>query len=159
MRFPQHLLDQASCLANLEKRRPRQASLRRAVSTAYYALFHLLTSAAVANWKKPRQRHALARVFEHANMHEACKKTNDKAFPNPNHPNVRHLKRIANTFMQLQQHRHTADYDNSKCWTRTEVLTHIELARDAFETWEIISKDPFAEDFLLLLLVNRRGRN
>jgi uncharacterized protein (UPF0332 family) len=125
MRFPGHLLEQASSLANLEKGRPRQASLRRAVSTAYYALFHLLTTAAVANWKTSRQRHALARVFEHANMHEACKKTNDKSFLNPNHANVKHLKHIANTFMQLQQHRHTADYDNSKRWTRTEVLAPI----------------------------------
>ena len=58
-------------------------------------------------------------------MHEACKKTNDKSFLNPNHANVKHLKHIANTFMQLQQHRHTADYDNSKRWTRTEVLAPI----------------------------------
>jgi hypothetical protein len=36
--------------------------------------------------------------------------------------------------MQLQQDRHTADYDNSKRWTRKEVLTDIELAQGAFET-------------------------
>ena len=40
------LLDQASRLAVQEPRRPRQASLRRAVSAAYYALFHLLVDAA-----------------------------------------------------------------------------------------------------------------
>ena len=60
--------------------------------------------------------------------------------------------------MQLQQDRHTADYDNSKRWTRKEVLTDIELAQDAFETWEIISKDPIAEDFLLLPQKRRLGR-
>ena len=42
MPYAHDLLEQAKHLANREKKRPRQASLRRAVSTAYYALFHLL---------------------------------------------------------------------------------------------------------------------
>ena len=40
------LLDQAGVLVRLEPRKPRQASLRRAVSAAYYALFHLLSEEA-----------------------------------------------------------------------------------------------------------------
>ncbi len=36
------LLDPAEQLAQLDPRRPKQANLRRAVSSAYYALFHLL---------------------------------------------------------------------------------------------------------------------
>jgi uncharacterized protein (UPF0332 family) len=42
--FADDLLEQALHLANRERKGPRQASLRRAVSTAYYALFHLLIS-------------------------------------------------------------------------------------------------------------------
>jgi hypothetical protein len=38
MPYAHDLLEQAKHLANREKKRPRQASLRRAVSTAYYAL-------------------------------------------------------------------------------------------------------------------------
>jgi hypothetical protein len=38
------LIEQAQHLAKREPNRPRQASLRRAVSTAYYALFHMLIS-------------------------------------------------------------------------------------------------------------------
>lgn len=128
MPFAQDLLEQARHLANREPKRPRQASLRRAISTAYYALFHLLTTAAVANWKKVRQRAALARAFEHRKMYDACTKTRAKQFPAPNHPNVRHLKTVASAFIQLQQHRHAADYDNSKRWTRTDVLEQIKLA-------------------------------
>lgn len=41
MAFPDDLLEQAVHLARREPGRPRQASLRRAISTAYYALFHL----------------------------------------------------------------------------------------------------------------------
>jgi uncharacterized protein (UPF0332 family) len=155
MPFPDHLLEQAQLLANLDKKRPRQASLRRAVSTAYYALFHLLTTAAVANWKKPRQRAALARTFEHRKMKDACTKTSGKQFPHPNHASVRPLRTIANAFIDLQQYRHSADYDNSKRWTRTEVLGHIELATVAFDSWNAISRETIAEDFLLQLLVQR----
>jgi hypothetical protein len=42
------LLEQAVHLAKIDARRPKQASLRRAVSASYYALFHLLTSEASA---------------------------------------------------------------------------------------------------------------
>jgi len=52
MAFAQDLLEQSSHLANREPRRPRQASLRRAVSTAYYALFHLLIQEATKTGKK-----------------------------------------------------------------------------------------------------------
>jgi hypothetical protein len=37
------LLEQAGNLARLDPTRPKQVNLRRAVSSAYYALFHLLT--------------------------------------------------------------------------------------------------------------------
>ena len=40
------LLKQARHLATKEPRRPSQASLRRAVSAAYYALFHRLVDEA-----------------------------------------------------------------------------------------------------------------
>ena len=42
MTLASDLLAQAKHLAGRERGRPRQASLRRAASAAYYALFHLL---------------------------------------------------------------------------------------------------------------------
>jgi hypothetical protein len=41
------------------KRRSKQASLRRAVSTAYYALFHLLIDEAVGKWGDTSQDYLL----------------------------------------------------------------------------------------------------
>jgi uncharacterized protein (UPF0332 family) len=41
MALAEDLLEQAFLLLNKESKNPKQASLRRAVSTAYYALFHL----------------------------------------------------------------------------------------------------------------------
>lgn len=50
MAFADDLLEQAYHLANLDSGEPKQASLRRAVSTAYYALFHLLIDETVGHW-------------------------------------------------------------------------------------------------------------
>src|SRR5271154_1505744 len=68
------LLDQAEQLATREPKRPKQASLRRAVSTSYYALFHLLISEATLNWRQSSQRAALGRYFQHGSMAKASDK-------------------------------------------------------------------------------------
>jgi len=49
MPFADDLLKQAYHLASKERKNPKQASLRRAVSTAYHALVHLLIDEAVGN--------------------------------------------------------------------------------------------------------------
>jgi hypothetical protein len=68
MSFADDLLEQAYDLANKQPANPKQASLRRAVSAAYYALFHLLIDEAVSNWAVERQRGLLARTFAHDRM-------------------------------------------------------------------------------------------
>jgi len=40
------LLEQAVRLAKLDAKKPKQANLRRAISSAYYAVFHLLVDEA-----------------------------------------------------------------------------------------------------------------
>jgi hypothetical protein len=66
--LPRELLDSARSLHQVIP--ATQATLRRAVSTAYYALFHFLVEEACANWTRPEQRHALARTFIHRHMFE-----------------------------------------------------------------------------------------
>jgi hypothetical protein len=68
MALADDLLEQAHHLAKREPKRPRQASLRRAVSTAYYSLFHLLISSAILQWKGVHQRSQMARGFERGPM-------------------------------------------------------------------------------------------
>src|ERR1035438_6153633 len=63
MALADDLLEQAHHLAKREPKRPRQASLRRAVSTAYYSLFHLLISSAILQWKGVHQRSQMARGY------------------------------------------------------------------------------------------------
>ena len=149
MAFAEDLLEQAQHLARREKTRPKRASLRRAVSTAYYALFHLLITEATFNWKRAEQRHSLARAFEHGKMKSASdKQVSDlnayfNTSPKPGHDYTiaLHLRAVAETFVQLQQNRQIADYGNSAAWTRTEVLGQIDLAVGAFHSLKAIRKD------------------
>jgi hypothetical protein len=67
------------------------------------------------------------------------------------------LIQIAETFFHLQESRHLADYDNSSSWTRTEALQLVNAVEDAFRTWEKIRTESAAQEYLLALLVRRRG--
>lgn len=63
------LLEQATQLARLDPRRPKQANLRRAVSSAYYALFHLLTEEAAGLYASEGGLIArVCRTHNHADM-------------------------------------------------------------------------------------------
>ena len=129
----------------------KQASLRRAISTAYYALFHLLIDEAVSNWAVERHRSILARTFEHGKMRAICgdvlkiAKSGGSVLPE--------LHTVAGNFIQLQEQRYLADYDNSKDWSRADVLIVLKLATDAFTAWRAISTHDAAQDFLLQLFL------
>ncbi len=71
-------LQQARRLAQLDPTRPKQGNLRRAVSTAYYALFHFLvdrsTRLLVGDTGQRKQfRKASARAYEHGEMARVAK--------------------------------------------------------------------------------------
>lgn len=165
MAFAEHLLEQARHLAKREPKRPRQASLRRAVSTAYYALFHLLISEATLNWKRVDQRPLLARYFEHCKMKSAsdrqraeCNKfMSAKPVPSLDLECMRHLHFVSHTFLQAQQQRLMADYDNATPWTRTDALMLITDVETAFASWRVIRDDAAAQAHLLSLLGNPKG--
>ena len=83
MAFADDLLKDAYHLAGRGGKNPRQSSLRRAVSTAYYAVFHLLIADFVANRALPDQRARLGRMFEHRRMSGAILSFRDKKNPTP----------------------------------------------------------------------------
>src|ERR1035441_4006431 len=157
MAYADDLLDLAQYLANLEPANPRQACLRRAVSTAYYALFHLLISEATLNWGRPELRSELGRVFEHGRMKSASveKRAALNAEFGKNPPPSRELvisKRlhtVVHTFIQVQQKRNDADYDTGKEGNQTDVLTQIAAGSNAFESWRAIGEEPVAQAYLV----------
>lgn len=149
MPFPTDLLEQPGHLANREPKRPKQASLRRAVSAAYYALFHLLTTETARNWKRSADRPKIARMLDHNSMARACVTRRDelnKYFrgnpPRGRERDVsRHLQIITNTFVTMLQHRHTADYDAATKWSRTDTLDKIQSVEAAFASWRDIREE------------------
>ncbi len=162
MGLPRDLLHQARSLARAEPKRPRQASLRRAVSAAYYSLFHLLTEDAVNRWiadtpDRRLLRARLRRAFGHSDMDKACKEMvkqgvgklkpalGTAALPVE-------LVRVAQAFVQLQQVRHDADYNLSKSFTRQEALDLIDLCDEAHTEWKTIRKSAAADVFCAALL-------
>jgi uncharacterized protein (UPF0332 family) len=159
MAYHDDLLQQALQLVHKEPRNPKQASLRRGVSTAYYALFHLLISEAVANWNRANLRAALGRAFDHGAMKTASNRIqNTQQFPfsGEDAQVVANLRRVAKIFAQLQEKRHVADYDNTTFWTRTEALAQVKSAERAFHTWKAIRNEQIAQAFLVSLVVKKR---
>lgn len=164
MPFPNDLLEQAHHLANREPKRPKQASLRRAVSTAYYALFHLLSTEMAKNWKRPTERGTLARMLDHGPMAQVCTRKRDdlakhfKTRPGQSHALtvLRHLHSIIDTFVVMLQHRHTADYNGDIKWSRTDVLEKINRVDAAFQSWRAIRDEHEAQNFLVTLLLRER---
>ena len=156
------LLRQARQLAIREPRRPRQASLRRGVSTSYYALFHLLVNEAsrllVSGPDRTELRHCLRRAFGHSNMKTvarqfAQKSPSPKLVPGLNGVLLQpELCRVAASFVDLQQARHEADYDTSRRFTRQEALALIEQAEQAFGDWHFVRGTLPADVFLVGLL-------
>lgn len=159
MAYHDDLLRQAFHLVHNEPKNPKQASLRRAVSTAYYSLFHLLINEAVVNWNRAQFRATLGRAFDHNIMKAASKRIQDtRQFPflGEQPGTVAALKSVAKTFSELQDKRHIADYDNTTFWTRTEALVQIKSAEQAFNAWKSIRNEYIAQAYLVSLVVKKR---
>jgi hypothetical protein len=75
------LLDDARHLAARGDTEQRPSCMRRAVSTAYYAVFHLLVEDFVEHWEFEDQRARLAQMFTHQKMRDAAFAPIDKKNP------------------------------------------------------------------------------
>jgi hypothetical protein len=113
---PDHYLDQAEHLIIWSS--GRQADLRRAVSTAYYAVFHAVMRAAadtyVGSANKNTSEYELAyRHIDHAGLKSACETCKNQQATIGSQP-VQFgpdLRAFAATLIELQGRRHRADYD------------------------------------------------
>jgi uncharacterized protein (UPF0332 family) len=155
MAYHDDLIEHAMFLAELDlPDEAKQVNLRHAVSAAYYGLFHLLTTEAAMNWKNEAQRNRFARMFDHGRMKTCCSRVSSRPLPDdPSEIQVAtYLKLVADAFVELQQARHTADYDHSKVWSYTEAWEMIAKALDATVAWSGIRESEIAQDYLLDLM-------
>jgi hypothetical protein len=164
MALADDLLAQAVLLTGLDATRPKQASLRRAVSTAYYAVFHLLLAACVRKLAPsvpaslgPR----IARALAHSEIKDVClaiSKNNPGVILQGLMPSgfSAELRRVAQAFVRLQEARHHADYDLAITHDRVGTLYLVDQARAAFADWRTIQNSEEATVFLSALLFARR---
>lgn len=162
MALADDLLEQAKFLSRREvgRGRPRQASLRRAASTAYYSVFHLLAAEAAAQASPgiPRGlRDRVQRALGRETMKQAA-----IAFRATNLPQhvaslipaqvPQELITIADRFVLLQESRHKADYDLTEQFDRTRVQALVNDAEQVFRLWATIRDTDEARVFLSSLI-------
>jgi uncharacterized protein (UPF0332 family) len=168
MTYAEELLALASRLAKTRTATVQQASFRRAISTAYYALFHLLVAEATRNWIQEADRPLLGRLFSHGKMKAACstipgavpKNEKDKK-PHPpfeTRTQSDHWVVVAGTFIEAQSQRERADYDLSAKVSKTDAEAQVDRVEDAFRSWNAIRGAPEAQRFLLELLGPRQEK-
>ena len=121
------LLAVARRLARSQPNKPKQAYLRRAVSTAYYALFHALANLCadelVGRSKSKTDAWRLTyRALQHGYAKDVLKQNAVRQL-DPD------LEKFANAFVTLQEVRHEADYDPHRSFSRPEALSLIAQAR------------------------------
>jgi hypothetical protein len=157
------LLEQADHLSRREAKKPRQVSLGRSISTSYYALFHLLCSDAAAIMApnvSDSARGRMQRTFRHEAIKQVCARflqtplsaTLANLIEAPASPEMRV---VALAFTQLQDARHSADYDLNATWDREDARHYVLMTGDAFKAWSLVKKRPEANIFLICFLLQK----
>ena len=130
---PHDLIATARGLTEGDPPRPSQANLRRADSTAYYAMFHCLAGTAADLFigrNRSKAWHQAYRALEHGRARTACEhKQAMGAFP----PEVRGF---ADTFVVLQKVRQQADYALDVRFGKPDVLAAIDSAEAVIARFE-----------------------
>ena len=157
---PRDLLRIAALLAagalGSRRGRPRQAELRRAVSTAYYAMFHTLAACCA------RQ---LARATPASSSQTAWRQTYRALEPGyakrqcERHDALREfpleIRKFAQQFVLMQFQRHSADYDPEERFLRTDVLNHVQVTERVITQFNAAPR-PAQRAFALYVLLRAR---
>lgn len=161
MPFPEDLIQQARDLVESDRGRPRQASLRRAVSASYYALFHCLADGIVSDMLENRFHDgpiglAVRRHLEHKHAYASSKaflslassgptglqrvRAQQHGTPTPSPPEE--LLRFCRTFVDLQEERHRADYNLADGFLKQEAVGLIEESEQAVIAYRALPRGP-----------------
>ena len=155
------LLEQAVRLATSGGANGSQIDLRRAVSSAYYALFHLLAEETSSRWQPESAATVtgIQRSLDHGLMDQVSSRFTNSHWEDWHriqHAVPPELQRVAKAFCLLQDDRHLADYDNHEHWTRSDVEGVLKKTQGAFQDWATIRSHPMAGNYLLSMLLGKR---
>jgi len=145
------LIATARQLAHVHQRRPRQADLRRSISTAYYAMFHGLAEVTairlVGTSGAAQKTPAWTRVYRALNHQTIKKACGLKEAQNYSQD----LAVFIDLFPGLQERRHQADYDPTVRYKQGEALSAADDAERALTGLQTAPRDEQL-DFITLAL-------
>lgn len=164
---PDHLLDQADrLLAPPGIGAPRQADLRRAISSAYYAVFHALVTQAADVLVGSTQRHTpqyalVYRSIDHRSLRTICEEIRKATISAKYRSYVPRggfgadLHAIAAAVTELQEKRHAADYDPLYRATTADAVLAVATGRTALLRLRNANRTK-RKAFLLLMIFSPR---
>ncbi|MGI8397817.1 hypothetical protein ACRYWZ_15700 [Agrobacterium deltaense] len=150
------LLKTSRELVLVTKGKPRQSNLRRAVSTAYYALFHCMSCNCANSVIGKGKGHGKAawrqsyRALQHTFAKNACDANSGKQRPILQKFPAE-IQDFANQFYSMQIKRHNADYDPYERFTKSAVLADIAIAESVITEFEKVA-DVHRRAFAALVL-------
>ena len=145
---PESFIKTARELIPTGQGKPRSTNLRRAVSTAYYALFHCLAGSCadtlIGGVHAIRGSGAWILTYRALNHRSAKAKCRDEQ-------NLRQfsesIREFAEMFARMQGHRHRADYAPDAGFRKSEAIQRITEAENAirdFEKESLVERRAFA---------------
>jgi hypothetical protein len=148
---PDHLFEQASKLITIQIGPPRQVDIRRAISAAYYAMFHATITAAADQFigvtNRDRSRYGLVyRSVSHAWLRELCKEVQKPTLSNKFKPHApsngfgANITAFAKAVVELQEKRHAADYDVMIRMNKSDAIVAINTAKAALRRFNQANK-------------------
>jgi hypothetical protein len=185
---PDKLLAQARELAGFTAGpgHPRTIDHRRAVSAAYYTLFHELIARSAAKIFPDASADdclKIRRWYDHGEVKKVCERlslcaaaTVPRASPPGGVPEgfwqlfsrpsgtgrksavPANLVTVADAFVRLIEARHRADYDHEASFPRATTKSYVLEAEDAIRKVRQLVKSSYGRKFLALLLVTQRNR-
>lgn len=149
--------------------RPRPIWLRRAVSAAYYAVFHafaLRVAGQVLPHGSSVDQQRLTRSLEHAALREVCQWVIGRPGAGKKHvqPIVASLqsdpavRQLAGITFRLQEARHLADYDHLAAFDKASTLSSVNEAKVVLDGLETLAGGPKLEQLLALIALHSKLR-
>jgi len=154
--LPDSLIVTARKLLPAQGGDPSQADQRRAISTAYYAVFHALARCAanslVGDDSRTRPKMAWVEVYRglgHGTCKQACRRANTINFPEEIHI-------FADEFVQLHAARENADYDPFERPNLETARLQIDMAEKCIQ---LLNDTPLKDKiaFVSWVLITSRG--
>jgi uncharacterized protein (UPF0332 family) len=145
---PNHLFEQAERLVSQQSAGPpRQVDIRRAISAAYYGVFHFTLAKAadqvVGATKRNTSPYGLVyRSVDHGALRTLCEEIKKSTLrPKylrhaPSNGFGQNIRAFAAALLELQEKRHAADYDPLIRVKRSDAILAVRMARAALRRFD-----------------------